>query len=110
MIALRKRPGEPWEAAEVENTLEALQAEVGGRIASVRFATDAVIIRNEEDRPLRLSRNDFSDFVGTILLVGTSGDEFTDTVEAAFLLPLIAETIKNAPGVCQDPPEQRAHY
>ena len=31
MIVARKRPHEPWELVDIENTLEAPQAEVGGQ-------------------------------------------------------------------------------
>lgn len=57
MKAIRKRPGEAPEIIEVENTLKALQAEVGGYIETVTIASDAVIICNEEGRILGLPDN-----------------------------------------------------
>lgn len=55
MRAIRKRPGEAPEIVDVENTLEALQAEVGGQIESLRFAADATILCNEEGKLMKLS-------------------------------------------------------
>lgn len=89
MKAIRKRPGEAPEIIEVENTLKALQAEVGGYIETVTIASDAVIICNEEGRILGLPDNCRVcgvDFVGTVLIVGTKGDEFCDVPEAEFLV------------------------
>lgn len=84
MRALRKQPGKPWEAIEVANELEALQHEVGGYIETVTLGTDAVIICNEEGWLLGLPPSGFYTFSGTVLLVGISGDEFTDVPEAAY--------------------------
>lgn len=53
------------------------------------IASDAVIICNEEGRILGLSDNCRVcgvDFVGTVLIVGTKGDEFCDVPEADFLM------------------------
>ena len=53
------------------------------------IASDAVIICNEEGRILGLSDNCRVcgvDFVGTVLIVGTKGDEFCDVPEAEFLV------------------------
>lgn len=89
MKAIRKRPGEAPEIIEVDNTLAALQAEVGGYIETVTIASDAVIICNEEGRILGLQDNCRVcgvDFVGTVLIVGTKGDEFCDVPEAEFLV------------------------
>lgn len=44
MKAIRKKPGCAPEIIEVDNTLKALQAEVGGYIETVTIARDAVII------------------------------------------------------------------
>lgn len=84
MKALKKSPRQPWREIEIENTLEALQAEVGGYIETVTLGTDAVIICNEEGRLLGLEPSGFYTFVGPILLVGIAGDEFTDVPEAAY--------------------------
>lgn len=81
MKALRKRPGEPWEEVELENTLEALQAEVGGYIEAVSLLSDLVLIVNEEglinDLPFNMSLCGMHLF-GTILAVGVDGEEFCD--------------------------------
>ena len=81
MKAIRKKPGAQPEIIEVENMLKALQAEVGGYIEAVTIASNAVIICNEEGRILGLPDNGrvcSVDFVGTVLIVGTEGDEFCD--------------------------------
>lgn len=81
MKAIRKEPGCEPEIIEVENTLKALQAEVGGYIETVTIASDAVIICNEEGRILGLPDNGRMcgvDVVGTALIVGVNGEEFCD--------------------------------
>ena len=88
MKAIRKKPGCAPEIIEVENTLEALQQEVGGYIETVSIA-DVVIICNEEGRLCGLPyicRFVGVDFVGTILVVGRNKDEFCDVPEADFLM------------------------
>ena len=88
MKAIRKKPGCAPEIIEVENTLEALQQEVGGYIETVSIA-DVVIICNEESRLCGLPYNCRFvgvDFVGTILVVGRNKDEFCDVPEADFLM------------------------
>ena len=88
MKAIRKKPGCAPEIIEVENTLEALQQEVGGYIETVSIA-DVVIICNEEGRLCSLPYNCRFvgvDFVGTILVVGRNKDEFCDVPEADFLM------------------------
>lgn len=57
MKAIRKKPGCAPEIIEVENTLKALQAEVGGYIETVTFASDAAVICDEEGRILGLPYN-----------------------------------------------------
>ena len=89
MKAIRKKPGAQPEIIEVDNTLKALQAEVGGYIETVTIASDAVVICNEEGRILGLPDNCRVcgvDFVGTILVVGRNKDEFCDVPEADFLM------------------------
>lgn len=98
MKAIRKKPGCAPEIIEVENALKALQAEVGGYIETVTIASDAVIICNEEGRILGLPYNCRFwgvDFVGTILVVGTKGDEFCNVPEADFLMNHLREEHKN---------------
>ena len=89
MKAIRKKPGCAPEIIEVENTLEALQQEVGGYIEAVTLPYGAAIICNEEGRILGLPDNGRVcgvDFVGTILVVGRNKDEFCDVPEADFLM------------------------
>ena len=84
MKVARKRPGEPWEFAEIDNTLETLQAEVGGSIETLTVCSDACLVclvMNEEGRLLNLPFNfrwGTYRFYGTVLLVGVKGDEFGD--------------------------------
>lgn len=98
MKAIRKKPGCAPEIIEVENTLKALQREVSGYIETVTIASDAVIICNEEGRILGLPDNCRVcgvDFVETVLIVGTKGDEFCDVPEADFLMDHLREEHKN---------------
>lgn len=98
MKAIRKKPGCAPEIIEVENTLKALQREVSGYIETVTIASDAVIICNKEGRILGLPDNCRVcgvDFVGTVLIVGTKGDEFCDVPEADFLMDHLREEHKN---------------
>jgi hypothetical protein len=83
MKAFRKRPGEGWELIEVENTLEALQKQVGGYIETVSFMKNTCIICNEEGLLIGLPVNVFLDypFRGTLLIVGVDGEEFCDVDE-----------------------------
>ena len=81
MIILKKEPGGVYYAKEIENTLEAMQAEVDGYIETVSFATDCCIVCNEEGRLKGMPYNDHIlgiDFVGPIFFVGTKGEEFCD--------------------------------
>ena len=81
MKVIGKRPNCKATVIEIENTLEALQKEVGGQIETVTFAEDCCIICNENGRLIGLPYNlTFCgvSFVGTILFVGVAGDEFTD--------------------------------
>ena len=75
---LRKKPGEGWRWILVDNTLEALQKEVGGYIETVTIPGQEgiVFICNEEGRLMGLPENGFADFVGTILAATSDDDEF----------------------------------
>ena len=89
MKAIRKKPGAQPEIIEVDNTLAALQQEVGGYIETVTIASDAVVICNEEGVLLGMPYNCrfvVVDFVGTFLVVGRNKDEFCDVPEADFLM------------------------
>lgn len=81
MKALRKRPGEDFEPIEIPNTLPALQAEVGGYIECVSLTRDSCIVCNEEGLLFGLPYNtniNGNVYVGTILIVGVEGEDFTD--------------------------------
>lgn len=86
MRVLIKEPGSMWEVAEVENTLDALQGAVDGYIETLPIvATDsnekAVMVMDEEGRLKGKERNITicgTDIVGTVLVCGQDGDEFTD--------------------------------
>lgn len=74
--------------ADIENTLEALQAAVGGYIEAVTLVPGkAVMIVNEEGLLLGLSPNPIASavantqIVGTAIVVGVDGEEFTDVPE-----------------------------
>lgn len=76
-----KNPGEAPEEREVPNTLEALQALVGGYIEAVPLSRDAVILVNEEGKMRGLAPNVvyFDDLlVGPVVIVGVCGAEFVD--------------------------------
>lgn len=82
MRVIYKAPGCAPEPRDIPNTLEDLQATVGGYIETVTIASDAVIICNEEGRLHGLPHNCrvFGvDFVGPILIAGVDEDEFTDS-------------------------------
>ena len=78
-----KRPGEPAFEANVKNELETLRRWVQGYIEAVTLCTGptVVLICNEEGRIVGLTPNcrlNGETFVGTILLAGVKGEEFTD--------------------------------
>ena len=89
MKVLKKRPGGEWHLAEIENTLEALQVEVGGYIETITLCSDLCLIVNEEGRinamPFNMNLAGVHLF-GTILVVGVSGDEFTDVPDGGLEL------------------------
>ena len=79
MKAVRKKPGEPPEIVDLDNTLEALQKEVDGYIESFQIASDCTIICNEEGKLLPLEPNLLfcgEAFFGTVLAVGVRGESF----------------------------------
>ena len=81
MKAIRKKPGCEPELIDIDNTLKALQQEVGGYSVAVTLPYGAALICNEEGRILGLPDNGRVcgvDVVGTVLIVGTKGEEFCD--------------------------------
>lgn len=69
---------------KIENTLGALQNEVGGYIEVVMLSDKAAMIVNEEGLLLGLSPNVIASaaagtlIVGNALIVGVDGEDFTD--------------------------------
>lgn len=81
MHVIYKAPGCAPEPRDIPNTLEELQAAVGGCIETVTIAADAAVICNEEGRLLGMPNNVRFigvEYVGPILIVGVDGEEFTD--------------------------------
>ena len=81
-----KNPGEAPEEREVPNTLEALQALVGGYIEAVPLARDAVILVNEAGKLRGMAPNVLflgDVLVGPVVIVGVRGEEFADVPPAA---------------------------
>ena len=74
--------------ADIENTLEALQAAVDGYIEAVTLIPDkAVMIVNEEGRLRGMTPNPIASvvantqIVGPAVVVGVGGEDFTDIPE-----------------------------
>lgn len=81
---MSKEPGKGWKVAEIENTLEALQQGVGGKLEAVTLASDACILCNEEGRLLGMPYNITIcgvSFVGPLLIVGIAGEDFAGLTE-----------------------------
>lgn len=80
ILVVVKEPGKaPRVEPLFENSLHALQQAVGGCIETVTLCTDLVIICNEEGRLMGLPHNCCVfgvDFVGTVVAVGTKGEDF----------------------------------
>ena len=84
MRVMSKEPGKGWKVAEIENTLEALQQGVGGKLEAVKLASDACILCNEEGQLLGLPYNTTIcgvSFVGPLLIAGIAGEDFAGLTE-----------------------------
>lgn len=93
MKAIRKKPGQNYELIEIENTLPALQSQVGGYIECVYITPYVCVVCNEEGRLYGLPYNvtiGGKSYVGTILVCGTDRDEFTDVPDVCCSLLLEA--------------------
>ena len=81
MKAIRFVPGALPEQIEIENTLEALQKQVGGHIEAVKLGPDLCAICNEYgllmDLPYMGLINGVP-FYGPVLLLGVNGESFCD--------------------------------
>lgn len=78
---ITKRPGQAPRLTVIENSLEAFQTFVGGYIETYDISTDMTILCNEEGKLDELPENIEvcgEQFVGNIIFVGISDDEFTD--------------------------------
>lgn len=79
--AIIKRPDEQYgHVCNISATLENLQKTVGGYIETITFE-DFVIIVNEEGKLQGLEPNmliGMDMLVGTIIVIGTKGEEFSD--------------------------------
>ena len=89
---------EPGKAPVIEpmfdNSLESFQKAVGGYIETVTISDDLVIICNEEGRLMDLPMNvDVSGigFVGTIVVAGVDGEEFS-SVKSRYV-PLVLQLL-----------------
>lgn len=75
-----KQPLRPARAEEIENTLQALQEYVGGRIEVVQIASDMALVCNGDGWLLGMKYNCHIcglAIAGTFLVVGTKGEKFT---------------------------------
>jgi len=85
MRAIIKEPYSIGHVVEVKNEIEELQRIVGGYIETVPLFPNLSVICDEDGQ---LKRREYNcnlcgyRFVGTILIVGVDGDEFTDVPEA----------------------------
>ena len=82
MNCIIKRPFDPiGRIKEIPNTLERLQTIVDGYIETVTVRNGLVIICNEEGKLTGMAPNfriGFEQIVGTVIVVGVDGEEFTD--------------------------------
>lgn len=81
MKVIYKAPGCDPELRDIPNTLEELQATVGGYIETISICSDLCVICNEQGRLLGMEYNlKFLGvhFVGPIILAGVDGEEFCD--------------------------------
>lgn len=89
---------EPGKAPVIEpmfdNQLESFQKAVGGYIETVTISDDLVIICNEEGRLMDLPMNvevAGIGFVGTIVVAGVDGEEFSSVKSK--LVPLVLQLL-----------------
>lgn len=80
MKVLKKEPGGFFQIVDIDNTLQALQRAVDGHIEFHQLDRQTGIICNEEGRLNGLPSQNVLGcrWYGTVLLVGTEGEEFTD--------------------------------
>ncbi len=79
-------PGKPGEMREIDDSLEAMQAVVGGYIEHVGLILGLAIICNEDGRRLGLTPNRWG-FLGTFFVVRQKGADYVSlTEEDKFLI------------------------
>lgn len=81
MRVIKKEAGRRAQVVEIENDLKPLQEAVGGYIECVTLPNRMCIICNEEGRLMGLPFNTIFagiPLVGTFLIVGVDGEDFTD--------------------------------
>lgn len=84
MRIVLKEPSMPARVMVVPNELRMLQQLVGGYIEVVQVTEHIAILCNEEGKLFRLDPNleyNGDQLVGTVLFVGTKGDEFVSLSE-----------------------------
>ena len=83
-----KRPDEEFgHVCNISNSLENLQKTVGGYIEAVPLTDEIVIICNEDGKLKGLEPNfhlPYDTIVGTVIICGVNGDEFSDIPEGFF--------------------------
>lgn len=83
IMVVIKEPGKPaWVDPLFDNSLESFQNAVGGYIecVSIGYGLGVVLVCNEEGKLLGLPFNvrlGFDDLVGTVVVCGVRGDEFS---------------------------------
>lgn len=91
IMVIVKEAGQPPRVEPLfDNTLEAFQQAVGGYIEAVTLTPEVVIICNEEGKLLGLPHNvtiSREDFVGTVVVCGVKGEDFSSLRAAA--IPLV---------------------
>lgn len=89
MVVAIKEPGGAWERRSINSDLKTMQDIVGGWIEAVTFSEDLIILCNEEGRIDNLPHHTAlgQDWCGTIIAVGSDGEEF------ASLTPRILESL-----------------
>lgn len=93
-----KEPGEKPRSTNISASLENLQKTVGGYVEMVRLTADCVVLCDGDGRK---KHNRYTcnicghDFVGTIVICGTAGEEFADIPltyqEAKAMFPMLWE-------------------
>lgn len=94
---------------DIDNRLEAVQAEVGGYIVAQFLNTRTAVITNEDAKTLQMPRNERASRLlaavgeewaaGPALLVGVAGEELTDVPEDMALVAMAVIPSKGHLGI-----------